>query len=125
MTRAAIPDRALTRIVRFTIAAGAAGTIAVLAMRGPRIAAGFLVGAVISLLNFHWLRRMVENLGSSENAPRQISTAFFAFRYLLVGAAVYVIVKFLGVALGAVLAGLFVSAAAVILEILYELIFSP
>ena len=45
-------------------------------------------------------------------------------RYLLVGAAVYVIVKVLEITLVAVLAGLFVSVAAVIIEILFELVSS-
>jgi hypothetical protein len=43
-------------------------------------------------------------------------------RYAVVGAAVYVIVRILGITPVAVLAGLLTVFAAVILEILYELI---
>lgn len=114
-------DRALTRIVRISAVLGLAGAIVALMRHGPRSAGGFLAGAIISILSFHGLRRMVEGIGGSGSGP---STAFFVFRYVLVGGAVYVIVKTLEVTLMAVLAGLFVSAAAVIIEILYELIYA-
>jgi hypothetical protein len=45
-----------------------------------------------------------------------------ALRYAIVGVAVYVIVRVLGITPVAVLAGLLAAFAAVILEILYELI---
>jgi len=45
-------------------------------------------------------------------------------RYLLIGAAIYAIVKYLEINLVAILLGLFVSVAAVIFEILYELIYA-
>jgi len=45
-----------------------------------------------------------------------------ALRYAIVGLAVYVIVRILGITPMAVLAGLLAAFAAVILEILYELI---
>jgi hypothetical protein len=52
------------------------------------------------------------------------SAVFFALRYLIIGAAAYVIVKILEISVMPVLAGLFVSAAAVLIEILYELVSS-
>lgn len=42
----------------------------------------------------------------------------------MVGGAIYVIVKVLEISLMSVLAGLFISAAAIIVEILYELIYA-
>jgi hypothetical protein len=114
-------ERVLRRIVRFTIALGLIGGAAAWLRFGPRVAGGFLCGASISILNFWTLERMTFALTSSGTARG--STALFGLRYFLVGGAVYVIVKILEISLMSVLAGLFVSAAAVILEILYELVF--
>ena len=49
---------------------------------------------------------------------------FLGLRYLLLGLGAYVILKFSEISLTAVLVGLFVSTAAVILEILIELIYA-
>lgn len=113
-------ERVLRRIVRFTIGLGVIGAIVALARFGPRTAGGFLCGASISLLNFWTLERMTIALTSGGNARG--SAGLFGLRYLMVGGAVYVIVKILEISLMSVLAGLFVSAAAVIVEILYELV---
>jgi len=116
-------DRSLERIVRIGIGLGIAGTIAVGAARGMRDAAGFLTGASLSIFSFHTLRRL--GLGLQPGSPGlRGSAAFFGFRYVLIGAAAYGIVKLLGISVMPVLAGLFVSAAAVLVEILYELISS-
>lgn len=113
-------DRALTRIFRFTVAVGLIGTIVTFLLHGPRFAAGFLLGSVVSAFNFYSLQRLVESLDGSSG----VSAGFYALRYFLVGGIVYVIVKILFVTLVVVLAGLAVSAAAVIIEILYELIYA-
>jgi hypothetical protein len=117
-------ERALARMMRIAAVVGAAGTIAGVAVRGPRAAAGFLLGAIISLINFRWWVNLAGALGGSAKTPLRASAAILGLRYLLVAGAVYVIVKLLEITLAAVLAGLFVSVAAVILEILYELIYA-
>jgi len=114
-------DRALTRIFRFSVGLGIVGMIVTLLKYGPRTAAGFLAGSTISMLSFLGLSRMVASIGSGSSG---LATALFGFRLMLVGGAVYVIVKVLEVTPMAVLAGLFVTAAAVIIEILYELVFA-
>jgi hypothetical protein len=114
-------DRALTRIKRFTIVVGAVGTAAVLFARGRGTAAGFLAGAGISYVNFELLSGLAKVMGAS--APKALGWGILiALRYLIVGAASYVIVRILGITPVAVLAGLLAAFAAVILEILYELI---
>ena len=45
-------------------------------------------------------------------------------RYLILGGAAYVIVRFTPISLPAALAGLFVAAGAVIVEILFELVYA-
>jgi hypothetical protein len=49
---------------------------------------------------------------------------FFGMRYVLLGAICFVIIKFFGVSYLALLAGLLISVAAVLVEIVYELVFT-
>jgi hypothetical protein len=117
-------DRALERMTRIAAAAGMAGVLIVLIWRGPREAGGFLAGAIISLVNFRWWTGIAGALGPSGKRPVRSSVAFLFLRYLLVAGVIYVIVKLLEIKVAAVLAGLFVSVAAVLIEILYELVSS-
>lgn len=116
--------RALERMTRLTAALGVAGTITALIWRGPRAGAGFLAGAIISFFNLRWWIGLAGAIGSSAKPPLRGSAALLGLRYLAAAGAIYVIVKFLEISLTAVLAGLFVCVAAVIAEILYELISS-
>lgn len=122
-------DRALARIVRIGAALGVIGTIAVWIRLGPRTAVGFLAGALLSLLNFYGLRRVVDALSptAANPAPRagmRASPIFWTFRYVFFAGIGYVIVKGLGISLMPILAGLFVVAAAIIVEILYEITYA-
>ena len=114
--------QALRRVRLFAIAVGLSGTVAVLTLRGARPAAGFLMGATLSILNFRGLSMPVQVLGGSAK-PGPLAAMLVALRYVLIGSAIYVIVRFLGVTAEAVLWGLLAAFAAVILEILFELIF--
>jgi hypothetical protein len=117
-------ERALRRIVRFTLAVGAAGVIVTLVMRGPRPAAGFLLGTALSFVNFLWWRSVADAIGGAGKALWRSSALVLSLRYLLIGGAIYVIVKILKITPEALLAGLLVSVAAVVLEALYELIYA-
>jgi hypothetical protein len=117
-------ELALRRMSRVTAAIGVAGVLIAAIWRGPRVGAGFLVGAIISMINLRWWTSLANAMGSSGATPMRGSVALLSLRYLAVGGAVYVIVKILEIALAPVLAGLFVSVAAVLIEILYELISS-
>jgi len=114
--------QALRRVRLFAIAVGLSGTVAVLTLRGARPAAGFLMGATLSILNFRGLSMPVQVLGGSAK-PGPLAAMLVALRYVLIGSAIYVIVRFLGVTAEAVLWGLLAAFAAVILEILFEFIF--
>ena len=116
-------DRALRRIERLTVVVGAVGVLAALAKWGPRAAAGFMVGAVISLVNYQLLRHLANSLGQRARPSVRGAALLFAVRYLLIAGVVYGIVRILGISLGATLVGLLAVFGAVILEILYELIF--
>jgi hypothetical protein len=114
-------EQALRRVRRFAIVLGLTGTAAVLAAYGLRMAVGFMLGAALSILNFRGLSMLVNVIGGAK--PGALAAVLIALRYLLIGCAIYVIVRFLGVTPAAVVWGLLVAFAAVILEILYELIF--
>jgi hypothetical protein len=115
-------ERAVARIVRLIWALAAAGAIGFGVRRGWTGSAGWLVGAAISALNFRWLRKLTEALGSEDAKPR--NAVFLGLRWVLIGAALYVIFKYSAISLLAALAGLFVAVVAVILEILNELAYA-
>ena len=84
-----------------------------------------LAGAIASYLNFRWLKQIVEALGGSGGRQPRARTAVLAgLRYGLLAAGAYGILNFSALSLRAALAGLFVSVAAVILEILFELLYA-
>ncbi len=66
----------------------------------------------------------VDGFPGGRPPPAQALLVFLLLRYLLLGCGGYVIVKFFGLNLTAALLGLFVAIAAVIFEILYELIYA-
>jgi hypothetical protein len=115
-------DRALRRVRLFAVAVGVTGSAAFLFAQGLRPAAGFLIGAALSIVNFRGLSMLVNVLDGAPK-PGPLAAVLSGLRYLLIGCAVYVIVRFLGVTPAAVVWGLLAAFAAVILEILYEIIF--
>lgn len=117
-------DRAIERIRRAMLWLSVAGTLAAFGWKGWAWALGFLAGAAVSLLNFRWLHQLVAALGEGAPRPRKRLILFLSLRYLLLGLGGYVIVKISGLNLAAGLIGLLVAAAAVIFEIIYELIYA-
>jgi hypothetical protein len=116
------PDRAVQRILQAIVVLSAAGAIGLLMWRGWSFAAGWLLGATASAINFHWLRRVTETLGSA--SPKDRKAVLLGLRYVLLGAGAYVILKYTAISLPAALAGLFVPVAAVLIEILIELAYA-
>jgi hypothetical protein len=114
-------DRAIRRISRFTWILGLIGTAAAASLRGVRDGLAFLIGASLSYASF-WGWQQIANALSPGRKPR--SSRFFIFRILALAGLAYVIIKFLGLNVAAAVAGLLVSAAAVLLEIAYELIYA-
>ena len=117
-------ETALRRIARGTVALAAAGCLVCLILRGWRWALAYLLGAAASYLNFRWLKRVVDALGGALAArPSPKFAILIGLRYLLLGAGAYAIVNFTSLSLPAALIGLFVPAAAVMQEIIFELIY--
>ena len=123
----AIPDdsfgHTVTRLIKLMVVITAVGTAAAFAWRGWKWGAGFALGAAISGLNFYWLKRLTASLGSPKAGRRTV--VFLASRYLVLGLIAYVILRYSSISLPAALTGLFVSTAAVIVEILFELKYGP
>ncbi len=111
----------LDRLKRFTILIGLVGALVTLALRGPADAAGFLGGAAFSLVSLSSWIRVSNSLGAGFKPSVGLSGVFLALRYLLMAAAIYVIVNVLGISPVAMILGLLASFAAVILELLYQL----
>jgi hypothetical protein len=117
-------EEAYRRLFRFMAVVVALGAIAAFVWKGLPGGVGFLVGAAFSVVNFRWLKQLTDALGR-KGPPKQLWRAVvFGGRYFLFGAVAYVIVKMFGINLLAVLAGLLVASAAVLLEIVYELIYA-
>jgi hypothetical protein len=121
----ALFDAALRRIARATLVLAAGGWLVCLFWRGWRWGLAFLLGAAASWLNFRWLKRVVDALGGAARArPSPQFAVLIGLRYLLLAAGAYVIVSFTTLSLPAALTGLFVPVAAVILEIVFELVYA-
>ena len=118
--------RALDRIKFLIVFLSGAGTLAALVYGGWRWALGYMLGTAAGYLNFRWLKKLVDSLGEAAGGtpPRARVAVFLGLRYLLLAAGGYVILNFTTLSLAAGLIGLFVSAAAVILEILYEIVYA-
>lgn len=115
--------RAERRIEWLTMVLGAIGAVVLLVVASGRTAAGFAAGALLSYLNFRWIKEMVTAL--VEAGRRRISRWTYAkifLRYGLLGGALYAIFTRSFLPWEAVLGGLFVLVAAVLIELTGELI---
>jgi hypothetical protein len=77
---------------------------------------------VISALNFYWLHQTVLALSGKRILRRAAVGA--ALRYVLLGGGAYVILRFSKIDRLATLAGVFIAVAAVIVEIVIELVYA-
>jgi hypothetical protein len=123
----AVPDDRLfqqttQRVARIAGILGIGGVVGAFLWGGWSSAAGFALGATASWLAFRGLKRVVGALGTDCPAPRLGWKSLL--RYLMIAGAAYVIVKYTVVDLRAGLVGLFLSTAAVLVEILIELIYA-
>jgi hypothetical protein len=115
-------ERAAWRIGRIMMVIGGVGTCVALVARGWQWGAGFLLGAAISGLNYHWLYKLVAGLGSGD--PPRHRGVVLGFRYLILGIGAYVILRLSKISLMAVMAGVFVLTAAVFVEVVFEIVYA-
>jgi hypothetical protein len=116
---------ALDRIRRITLVLGVVASIAVWVIYGTAIGLGFVVGCVISYVNFHWLKKAISDFADRITATgKSHSTGGIVFRFLLrygfIAAAAYVILSSSKSSVYGLLGGLFLSVAAIFCEAAYE-----
>jgi hypothetical protein len=116
---------ALDRIRRITLVLGVVSSAVVWAIYGTAIGIGFVVGCVISYMNFHWLKKAINDFADRiTSTGRAHSTSGIVFRFLLrygfIAAGAYVIVSSSKSSVYGLLGGLFLSVAAILCEAAYE-----
>ncbi len=111
---------AANRIERLIVILAIAGLPAAWYAWGWRGAFGFAAGAIAARFNFRWLRGLVDSLGGD---TKHVSGFFLFTRYILFGAAGYVMIKYLEVSVFAAFAGLLIPVGAIFLEVIYEFIY--
>ncbi|HEX5228439.1 MAG TPA: hypothetical protein VFW44_12045 [Bryobacteraceae bacterium] len=114
-------ERVVRRIGWIIVALGIAGAVAAAAWKGLASGVAFLIGAAISYGSFRVWRRVADSLGPT---PKKPNPSLYALRMIGVVGGAWVIIKLLGLNLAAAAVGLWVSGAAVVLEIVYELIYA-
>lgn len=123
-------ERAQRRVEYLTLGLGAGAALGTLFWRGWPEAVGLVLGAAVAWLNFRWLRRFVAWVArislaqAGQEKPRMPQRVFWQMiaRYALLGLVLYVILmRFYWPAL-AFVCGLFSLVAAVLLEVIGELV---
>ena len=114
--------RVTGRIGRAMLVIAVLGSLVAAQRQGWRYGLGFLFGAGLSYLSLWRWQRVVEAIGEGE--VRKPAAASMLVRFALLAVAAYGIIKYLEVNPVAVLMGLLVSAAAVIVALFFELIAS-
>ena len=114
-------DRFLSRVSWIILVLAISGAAVLTMVQGIRVGLAFLVGAAVSYASFWGWRRLVDALAP---APKKRSPLPYVLRILGVCTLAYAIIRFLGLNVAAAAWGLLVSAAAVLLELVYELIYA-
>ncbi len=117
-------------IARFTLAIGVVAAVPVGWIYGLAWGGGILAGAVLAWLNFRWLKQGLDALMAAATAQAEqrkarvpVGTYFkAAFRYGLIGLAVYVIFKYLNVPVLSMILGMCALGAATLGVSVYEIL---
>lgn len=123
-------ERSQRRVERLTLALGLLGAIAAFFWRGWPEAAGVLLGGVVAWVNFRWMRQFVSHVAkislaqAGQEKPRMPNRIFLQMfgRYALLGLALYVMLMRFYWPVVAFVCGLFALVAAVLLEVLGEVV---
>lgn len=116
-------DNLLTRVWIISAVISLVAALALWAKFNAAFALSFLLGAVVAIINLRWLESSVRRMTSEDFVPGRRLRLWpkMLLRYLFLGAIAYVIFKGYFVSVSALLAGLFVPIAALMLEAAYEL----
>ena len=112
-------QRIVRRITWFILVLGLLGAVVLGLAKGLRFGVGFLLGASLSYVSFWRWKHVVDALAGQ---PKRSSIWLWLLRFAVLIAAGYAIVNYLEVKPVTVFLGLLVSAAAVLVSVIYELI---
>ncbi|MGB2628935.1 MAG: ATP synthase subunit I [Candidatus Acidiferrum sp.] len=121
------------RIAQFTLVLGAIAAVPVAYFEGWRWGLGIFLGSVLAWFNFRWLQKGLDALADASVAQadqKNVQVPFgvyfrAAFRYLLIGVAVYVIFKVLNVPVLSMIIGLCALGAATFAISVHEILHTP
>jgi small-conductance mechanosensitive channel len=117
------------RIEYFTLSIAAVATVIVAWFWGRAAAAGFAAGAILSWINYRWMKQGVGTLARLSSAqagteraqvPASVYLKFLG-RYALLIVAAYVILRNFKLPVASLLAGFFTVIAAVLVEMVGQL----
>ncbi len=114
-------DLSVTRVTRIALALGAIGVAVAGVFLGPRDGVGFLIGAILSVVTVRSWFGLAQKLGADGSVPGGGAAIFLVLRYLLIAGAIYATIKVLRSSPMALILGLLVSFAAVVVELLLAL----
>ena len=114
-------DRFIRRVTWIILILALTGSAVIAMTNGIRIGLAFLIGATVSYVSFWGWRQVVDALAPG---PKKRSSFPFVLRILLLVVVAYAIIKLLGLNVAAAASGLLVSAAAVLLELIFELVYA-
>src|SRR4030095_5116939 len=104
------------RLDRSSIILSLAGMLILLALHSARAALSFVAGALLSYINFHWLKQAIDFVilkGAQGGVGGRVMFRFVA-RYALIALFLYVTIRSSILALFFVFAGLLVYVAAIL-----------
>ena len=115
----------LHRIRRISVVLGLVSTVAVWAVYGTVIGVGFVIGCVVSYVNFLWLERAINEVASRVTQTGQPASSKgvvvrFLLRYGFIAIACFAILISFKSSVYGLLGGLFLTVAAILCEAAYE-----
>ena len=118
-------ERAIERIQLFMISIGVGAAAFAWWLRGWPAAIGLVLGAIVSYINFYWLKQVVidmTELAAQSGVPVSGRRVVFRFliRYFLMAVVAFVILTVSRESLNGLFAGLCLPVAAMLCEAAYE-----
>jgi hypothetical protein len=115
---------ACDRLVRNTLLLGGLGCVLALVVWEWRSAIGVGMMTGIAWYSVRWFRKLLESIKPDAEATDTKETRFFVFRYVFLGLGIYGILTFLGPQPYALLGGILIAPAAVVLELFYQILYA-
>ena len=117
-------ERALARLPRWILLLSLAGVILAGVFLGLAVAGGFLAGSIAAYFNLWLVERAVNRITGTTavRKPGQRAGIWLYIQFAALVSGVVVILRYSGFSMVAALCGFFVCPAAVLLEIVYELV---